>query len=278
MHVAKPRSLVLDVYGGFIRPLGGWVAIADLVELLHGLSLDDKAVRAATARLVDKGVLAREKRGGSSGYRLTREGEEILAEGDRRIFGLRRAGSLGDGWLIVFFTVPEEQRSQRHVLRSVLSWFGFGSLGPGTWVAPRHRLDDLRSALTRRQLTTYVDLITGHYDGFDDQHSFVQRCWDLDALRHTYTEFLTNQRPAHERWRTRGEDLDDSAAFCDYLQLVDEWRSLSSIDPGLPAELLPPNWDGRAASDVYFDLIDWLTPRARRHVLTVVGRGLSLMS
>jgi phenylacetic acid degradation operon negative regulatory protein len=42
-----------------------------------------------------------------------------------------------------------------------------------------------------------------------------------------------------------------AAAFAGYLHLVDDWRLLPRIDPGLPAALLPADWPGPAAWRVF---------------------------
>src|SRR4051812_50016039 len=95
MLPAVPRSLLMTFFGAFLRRLGGWIAVADLVALMGDLGLDEQAVRSAVSRLKRRGVIAPERRAGAAGYRLTLRGEAILEAGDARVFG--PAGDGGGG-------------------------------------------------------------------------------------------------------------------------------------------------------------------------------------
>src|SRR4029079_2971703 len=96
-----PRSLLMTFFGAFLRRLGGWIAVADLVALMGDLDLDEQAARSAVSRLKRRGVMACEVRGAAAGYRLTATGLAILEAGDARIFGRAPAGP--DAWLLVVF-------------------------------------------------------------------------------------------------------------------------------------------------------------------------------
>ncbi len=51
-----------------------------------------------------------------------------------------------------------------------------------------------------------------------------------------------------------------------------EWRKLPHLDPGLPPELSPDDWEGKAAVALFGDLRIMLEPAARRHVVRVIDR------
>ncbi len=44
------------------------------------------------------------------------------------------------------------------------------------------------------------------------------------------------------RWRDAGDGLPDRDAFVDFTTLSHRWRKFPFLDPGLPVELLPPDW------------------------------------
>src|SRR5262245_41289570 len=96
-----PRSLLMTFFGAFLRGLGGWIAVADLVALMGDLDLDEQAVRSAVSRLKRRGVVESERRAGAAGYRLTPYGLAILEAGDGRIFGRDDGDGRPGDWLLV---------------------------------------------------------------------------------------------------------------------------------------------------------------------------------
>src|SRR5215218_8142443 len=101
----------MTFFGAFVRDLGGWIAVADLIGLMADVDLDEQAVRSAVSRLKRRGVVVAE-RGGAAGYRLTPAAHAMLAAGDARIFGRPRAAPAARAeWLLVSFSIPEAQRA-----------------------------------------------------------------------------------------------------------------------------------------------------------------------
>src|SRR6266498_1761766 len=52
----RPRSLILDLYGAYIRRLGGWMAVSNLITLMGQLGVDEQAVRSAVSRMTRRGL------------------------------------------------------------------------------------------------------------------------------------------------------------------------------------------------------------------------------
>ena len=52
----------MTFFGAFLRRLGGWIAVADLIALMADVDLDEQAVRSAVSRLKRRGVIAAERR------------------------------------------------------------------------------------------------------------------------------------------------------------------------------------------------------------------------
>ena len=164
---AQPRQLIVTVYGLYSRAEGGWMSVAALISLLTDLGVDEPAVRSSISRLKRRGILHASRRDGAAGYALSDEALAILREGDRRIFRRERA-TLGDGWLLAVFSVPEAERQKRHVLRSQLARLGFGTAAPGVWIAPAHLHDATVGALRRLGLDGYADLFRADHIAFGD--------------------------------------------------------------------------------------------------------------
>ncbi|QWF85942.1 PaaX family transcriptional regulator [Amycolatopsis sp. CA-230715] len=265
----QPRALIVTLYGLYAREVGGALSVSVLIRLMATVGVDESAVRSSISRLKRRGVLVARKVSGAAGYALSERGRAILVEGDRRIFDRHRADA-GDGWLVAVFSVPESEREKRHRLRSRLSWLGFGTVASGVWIAPVHIEPAARDALAADGLADYVDLFRAEYVAFRPAPERVARWWDLDALERMYAEFAAEYRPVSARWRRKRRD-DDEAAFADYVQVLTHWRRLPYLDPGLPADLLPGDWRGAQAADLFFALHERLGAPAHRYAETVIG-------
>jgi len=254
----------VTVYGLYARETGGWMSVASIVRLLAQCDVEEPAVRSAIFRLKRRGLLEAVKVDNVAGYGLSDEARVILDDGDRRIFA-RRPASAADGWLLAVFSVPESERDQRHRLRSRLAWLGFGTVSAGVWIAPAHLYDETRETLERHGLDVYVELFRGDHLAFADTARRVPDWWDLPRLRARYDEFLDRYEPVltcHRRRRA----VDEPQAFADYVNVLTDWRRLPYAEPGLPADVLPPDWNGLRAADTFFELRDRLATAAHGFV------------
>jgi phenylacetic acid degradation operon negative regulatory protein len=270
---AQPRALIVTIYGLYAREAGGWLSIAVLIRLMAALDVEEPAVRSAISRLKQRGLLEQQRRDGVAGYGLSVRGSAILADGDRRIFQRTRAGRR-DGWLLAVFSVPEEDRARRHALRSRLAWLGFGTVAAGVWIAPAQLAEETREVLAADGLSAYVSLFTASYLAFGDIGDKVGQWWDLARLEQLYQAFIDAAGPVLARWESGGAEVAEGAgvaglaggargrapapgssrAFADYVRVLTAWRRLPFLDPGLPPELLPADWQGARAAELFGQL------------------------
>ncbi|MFD9030162.1 PaaX family transcriptional regulator C-terminal domain-containing protein [Streptomyces sp. NPDC059567] len=265
----RPSSLINTVYGAFLRRLGGWISVADLITLMSELDIDGPAARSAISRLKKKGVLEPERRG-ATGYQLSPAAHPVFDEGDRRIFGSLEPAKLSDGWAMAVFSVPESERSYRYQLRTRLTWLGFGNIAPGVWLAPGRLLDGAREMLIRRGLSDYVHLFAADYAAFSDLPETVSSWWDFPAIQAQYATFTDAYGPVAAGLAQQG-DIDGGEAFRHYVPMLTQWRRLPYLDPGLPSELLPADWNAVAARRIFQQLHDVLAPPSLLHVQQVTG-------
>lgn len=266
----RPQRLIVTVFGAFLRDLGGWVAVADLVQLMAELGVDNQAVRSSVSRLKRREFILAERRGTVAGYRLSPEANRILEAGDRRIYRLP-VSEEDDRWVLAVFSVPEERRSERHVLRSRLEWLGFGNVAPGVWIAPSHVELEVREALERLELSRYVTLFLTEMAALDqDLKESAARWWDLESLANGYRWFVEQHEPLLRSLRRRTPPS-DAEAFAGYVRVVTLWRRLPFFDPGLPRPLLADDWPGNDAVRLFHALRERLAAPAERHVAEVTG-------
>ncbi|MGW1762653.1 PaaX family transcriptional regulator [Streptomyces sp. NPDC002073] len=289
-----PRSLIVTFYGAYGRPERGPVPVAALIRLLGAAGVDAPSVRSSVSRLKRRGFLVPARTAqGAAAYALSEEAREMLADGDRRIYRTPDApGGGADEWLLAVFSVPEQERHKRHLLRSRLARLGFGTAAPGVWIAPARLYEETRHTLDRLHLGGYVDLFRGAHLGFAPTAEAVSRWWDLTAIAKQHEEFLDLHEPVLRGWQSRaaGSPPEDDPrvggpreggtpeaggspgtggspeaggspeggraerAYRDYLLALDSWRRLPYADPGLPSALLPSDWPGERSAAVFAEL------------------------
>ncbi len=259
----RPRQLIVTLYGLYARQNQGWLSVAAVVRLMGDLGVDEQAVRSSISRLKRRGLLVAKRVGGAAGYELSPVAHEILADGDARIFGRRRA-TVADGWLLVVFSVPESERDKRYQLRSQLTRLGFGTVAPGVWVAPGHLETEANEVLARLGVTGYAEVFRGQHVAFGNLRDNVSTWWDLAALRSLYEVFLGRYRTVRERWSGGGAG-NAAEAFAEYVEMLTAWRQLPYADPGLPLDLLPAGWNGVEAEELFAALRERLAGPAGRH-------------
>ena len=263
----RPRQLIITIYGLCARGERNWLSIASLVRLMGDLGVESQAVRSSVSRLKRRGLLRSTPRAGAAGYALSPTSLEVLREGDARIFGRHRA-AVKDGWALVVFSVPETERDRRHELRTRLARLGFGTVAPGVWLAPGHLAGEATEVLARRGLSGYVDVFRADHLGYDDLAAKVAQWWDLDALAAEYQQFIRAYQPVARRLARQVPT--GQQAFREYVALLIAWQRLPYLDPGLPLELLPAQWAGVTAGDLFTELNEQLHVAAMRHAGTVI--------
>ncbi|MEV6007248.1 PaaX family transcriptional regulator C-terminal domain-containing protein [Streptomyces sp. NPDC051976] len=276
-----PGSLILSFYGAYGRAeLAGRVPVATLIRLMGAAGVDPQSVRSAVSRLKRRGLLDADRVGGAAAYQLSADARQLLADGDRRIYGggVREGTAPADtsdgaedgadaaDWLLAVFSVPESERHKRHLLRSRLAGLGFGTAAPGVWIAPGALHEETQHVLRRLELAAYVDLFRGAHLGFAPTAEAVRRWWDLDALAALHHAFLDAHEPVLAAWARSPEPASPDAAFRDYLRALDSWRHLPYADPGLPAALLPADWPGTRSAAVFTALHTLLRDRGAAFV------------
>ena len=140
-------SLLRTIIGCYLRRLGGWIASADLMELMTTVGVSQTRTRTAILRVRSKGILTTEIRDSRAGYALEPAALPRLARGDRRIYS-PRAMSVSDRWCLISYSIPESQRQLRHQLRRRLSWIGCGTVSAALWICPEYLTSEVQDIIT----------------------------------------------------------------------------------------------------------------------------------
>lgn len=260
----RSRTVVVSFLGSVVRRMGDWMPIAGTVELMTQCGLDAPSVRTAVFRLKQRGWLESETRDGARGYALTPQALATLAAGDEVVWHARQAADLADGWCIVNFSVPESVRAKRYKLRAHLAHLGFGNVGTAMWIAPARMRPAAERTVAELGLDNYTAIFVGDYVGTQDLTTLLYDGWDLAGIDQGYQDFMDRHRATAEELET-GPDLDPRRAFVTYLGVIDQWRQLPFRDPGLPREMLGPDWSAPAAGAMFEELVARLSRPALAH-------------
>lgn len=264
MPGGRSRTVLVSFLGSVVRRMDDWMPIAGTVDLMTQCGLDAPSVRTAVFRLKQRGWLESETRHGARGYALTPQALVTLAAGDEIVWHARKPADLADGWCIVNFSVPESQRAKRYQLRAHLAHLGFGNVGTAMWVAPARMRPAALHAVAELGLDAYTAIFVGHYVGAQDLTTLLHHGWDLTGIDRGYRDFMERHRSTAEELRA-GPELDPKQAFVTYLGVIDQWRQLPFRDPGLPSEMLGPDWSAPAAGAMFEELLERLERPALAH-------------
>jgi phenylacetic acid degradation operon negative regulatory protein len=239
------RSLLMTLLGEYVLPRDRPVWTSSLVDTLAAFDIEEKSARQALARTAAEGWMESDRVGRRVRWSLTPPGRKLLTEGARRIYEFGSVERSWDGqWLVLLVSVPESKRDLRHRLRTRLTWAGFGSPEAGVWVCPdAGRQDEAMEILTGLGLARDAMSFVASYGTVGDVGSMVARAWDLSEVESRYDGFV-------DEFGTL-DPADGPAVLHAQTMLVHEWRRFPFLDPGLPADLLPPQWRGTHAAGLF---------------------------
>jgi len=270
----RAHSLVVTLYGDVIEPRGGSIWLGSLIDLLAPLGLNERLIRTSIFRLGKEGWLSAQRVGRRSYYRLTEPGRRRFETASRRVYSSELPGWDGTWCLLLLTQLSSEKRKQ---LREELQWQGFAAFSPTLLASPRGELSDL--AVTLRELgvgneciifQTCAQVLTDPHT----LHHQVRESWNLDVLGEHYHAFIQAFRPL---WQVMGKNrnITPEDAFLSRILLIHEYRRLLLRDPQLPDELLPAEWEGRAARQLCRDLYHLVYARAEQWLDEAVGANWS---
>jgi phenylacetic acid degradation operon negative regulatory protein len=239
------RSLLMTVLGEFVLPAGRPVWTWVLVDTLAAFGVAEKSARQALARAAAEGLLVSERVGRRTRWDLTPAGRRLLTEGAHRIYDFGHGERPWDGrWLLLLVSVPEAKRDLRHRLRTRLSWAGFGSPEAGVWISPHlGREGEALDVVKELGLAGCAMSFTATFGTIGGEDTMVSRAWDLTGLEQRYEAFLADFSAL--------EPAGPAGVLHAQTRLVHEWRRFPFLDPQLPQALLPGNWSGSKAAELF---------------------------
>ncbi|MGW6932951.1 PaaX family transcriptional regulator [Lentzea sp. NPDC054927] len=236
----RPETAVLALLGDHVLDRGVAVSTVGVIDVLGNLGIGEHATRTALSRMGRRGLLRTVRRGRQAFLGLTEHGTAVLHDGQRKLDGEVVERNWDGRWTLLTFSVPESRRADRHALRTRLGWFGFGPLRSGLWVSTSAA--DVSATLAELDLLEHAEVFRAEATSWTDPARIAAEAWDLPGIAAGYEDFLL-------RWEGRAfEHLDELSRR---VLLGAEWLLVIRRDPVLPSVLLPRDWPGTRAAEVF---------------------------
>jgi phenylacetic acid degradation operon negative regulatory protein len=264
----KPRSVILDLFGDYLRYSGSEVRAGDLIALLAAFGIEPATARVTLSRLRKEGWFTTRRQGRETIYTLGSHLLTVLDKGRARIFA-DYDEEWDRTWTTVIHQSETPDRLARDRLRRQLSWLGFGQLTTSTWLSPRQGSGNIDVLISEFPDVIFT-LMRSHTEGTASDRDLADRCWDLRRIDDEYQEFLISQQHLA---RTAGS-LSGAEALVARTTLIAAYRHFPYSDPWLPVELRPDSWHGHEANQLFRSAHRELGPAACEFVSGVTGQVL----
>lgn len=267
---SPPQHLLVTVLADYCLPRSARLPSAVLVTLAGDFGITATSARAALSRLARRGVVEPSREGRRTFYALSADAAQVLIRGSRRLIAFAADAEEWDGqWTVVAFSMPEDRRDARHLLRSRLRWQGFAPLYDGMWVSPRAGAAGAAEAVEGLGVPAVTVLRAGEVTAVGPGTRLPLQAWDLEEIAAGYRQFLDRWTPVVQRLR-RG-DVGAGEALVVRTRIMDTYRRFPGLDPQLPRRLMPPGWPREQARTLFAEAYDWLGPLAETRVRQLVA-------
>ncbi|PLR81227.1 PaaX family transcriptional regulator [Bacillus sp. V33-4] len=251
----KPRSSMFTLYGEYIQYYGGEIWVGSLIQLMSQFGVSESSVRGAILRMVQNNLLQVRKIGNKSYYSVTPQGGRRVEDGVKRVYA--SPSQTWDGqWRILTYSFPEEKRELRNEIRKELNWTGFGMISNSTWVSPNPLEEQVLGMIQTYQIEKYTMLFSSSSVVSHDNQSVIDKGWDLQRISDEYGIFIAKYLPKFDELREKAlsNSLTDKECFIERTQIVHEYRKFLFQDPGFPRDLLPKEWSGAKARELFWNI------------------------
>jgi phenylacetic acid degradation operon negative regulatory protein len=264
-----PQHLLLTLIGDYWSGRNEALPSAALVDLLAEFEVNPSGARAALSRLSIRGLLVGTKDGRNTSYRVADGFRSLLPYGPIHTRAFAKPKPMWDGtWTMVAFTVSEDQRRLRPMLRARLQALGFAPLYDGLWVSPHAPDKELDIALQIAPPQSCTVIRASELPA--RSRLSVASAWNLDELGESYAEFIRTFRPVLRRLHSGR--VGSSEALVSRTRANYRWFVFAVTDPDLPEALLPSRWPRAVAHDLFVDLVDGLATLAVDRVREIVSK------
>jgi len=265
-------SLLITFFGDVVAPRPQAVWLGSLIALAEPFGINSRLVRTSAFRLTADDWLAATRIGRKSYYGMSEAGLVRVRHAGKRIYA-GAAPPWHGRWTLVLLRHDTRATMRQHLRRELL-WEGFGPVAPGVFAHPNADLASLREILHAAGAEGHAAVMDAHSLAMFSQaplQKLIHQTYKLGDVADAWQAYVRRFSP----WVKEAPSLSPADAFFLRTLLVHEYRRVLLRDPGLPDELLPPDWPGRTAragtAALYAALLDASESYLQSQVETLDG-------
>jgi len=166
----------------------------------------------------------------------------------------------GRRWTMVLFDIPERNKKIRDILRYKLKNLGFGMMQGSVWVKPADIAQEIRRLIRVKNLQWQVKVLSFNMTSPDEKET-IHRIWKMEKLNDEYRRYIKKTILRFRKLKSytfHNPDLLEISL--DLLSRITEKEYLNLFlkDPQLPIGLIPKEWCGKRAYNIYQQLDKYL--------------------
>ena len=212
------------------------------------------SVRDATVRLVRSGAVDRLIRNKKARFRLTSIGREMLLE---RLGVKGQVKTWDRAWRVVMINRVEGMLRQ---LQKELNGLGYKRVSRGVYLTPLSVSEETKRLFRQKKWLNKAQVIESRRVLVGDDLQLARSLWKLDKQADEYSDFVNIANRLLKMARRNLTLLQQSKNG--FKEVFDRYFGLWLQDPGLPKQLLPPEWQADKAKELFLRLVE-LTKTAK---------------
>lgn len=174
-------------------------------------------------------------------FTLTKEGKERLEGILPKYFGKKEWNG---NWYLVIYDIPEEVKGYRDALRKKLKKLGFGQLQASVWVCPFDFFGEIKKIVDKYEISPYVIFAISDRLGTREARILAEKVWNTEEINNQYRGLIDQYRELKKNSEKENQEWRKRRLYFEYLNILRQ-------DPQLPRELLPEDWMGERAHQLF---------------------------
>lgn len=239
-----------------------------ILKILEPFKKNETAVRMGLSRGVQNGLLVNVKKEHEVYYQLTDLAIQSLKHWGKTMRTFQQRVTLqkeawSGKWNIIYFlvTVTDE-------LAYSLRQLDYGALEKHLWISPYDFSKEILALAGEKGLSNSMYLFRSELIGNRQPGEIVSEVWPVEELNKKYIQYITDLKKAIKELDT--EFLQGGAILPFLHQYGLRIFEIMQDDPQLPLQLLPPDWSGIQATQLFTSTREQLLPKANAFIAETI--------